>query len=269
MKVFPDQFTSGGRIAPSRNVSRLIKSCGALLLATAFLVSPGAFPLPGDRDQPIHITADKALRDEVEGVTIYSGNVHLVQGSMELDADKLTIYHTTDTADEIIAEGRPAKMRQQPEVDKGIVHAHARVITYFKNEERIHLQTDARIEQEGAVVDGDSIDYFIAKQLITAESDESREDNKVVVVIPPNVHQGGETTGEPPTSAPAAAAQPGNAAGAETVEEAEAEQGTATTAPELPAPDPNSPTPEPAQAAVSPTHTDDTADTPSGATEGE
>jgi lipopolysaccharide export system protein LptA len=175
-----------------------MSSCGPEQFATLanafaralvfFLCLPAtiAYSLPDDRDQPIHITADKALRNEVDGVTIYSGNVELVQGSMELEADKLTIFHTTDTADEIIAEGRPAKMRQQPELDKGIVHAHAKVITYFKNEDRIHLQTDARIEQEGAVVDGDAIDYFIAKQLITAESDQSQENNKVVVVIPPS-----------------------------------------------------------------------------------
>jgi lipopolysaccharide export system protein LptA len=172
---------------PSTLFARLPNTFAGALLLLLCLPAVIAQALPDDQDQPIHITADKALRDEVEGVTIYSGSVHLVQGSMELDADKLTIYHTTDAADEIIAEGHPAKMRQQPELDKGIVHAHAKVITYFKSQERVHLQTDARIEQEGAVVDGDSIDYFIAKQLITAESDTTQEDNKVVVVIPPSV----------------------------------------------------------------------------------
>jgi lipopolysaccharide export system protein LptA len=174
---------------PSTLFARLPNTCAGALLLLLCLPAVIAHALPDDRDQPIHITADKALRDEVKGVTIYSGSVLLVQGSMELDADKLTIYHTTDAADEIIAEGRPAKMRQQPELDKGIVHAHARVITYFKSQERVHLQTDARIEQEGAVVEGDAIDYFIVKQLITAESDKTQEDNKVVVVIPPSVEK--------------------------------------------------------------------------------
>ena len=159
----------------------------ATLLAPLFLITPSAGALPDDREQPIHITADKALRDEVEGVTVYSGSVHLVQGSMELDADKLTIYHTTDTADKIIAEGQPAKMRQQPEIDKAIVHAHGRIITYYKSEDRVNLQTEARIEQEGAVVEGDAIDYFITKQVITAESDKANQNERVVVVIPPSV----------------------------------------------------------------------------------
>jgi len=184
--------------------------CYALLVLLA-LAATAARALPGDRDQPIHITADKALRDEVEGVTIYTGNVELVQGSMELEADKLTIYHNTDVADEIIAEGNPARMRQQPELDKALVHARARVITYYKNEDKVHLQTDARIEQEGAVVEGDAIDYFIAKQLITAESDQSREDNKVVVVIPPSVRKDSDsdTPKEPEPGAETSPAGPG------------------------------------------------------------
>jgi lipopolysaccharide export system protein LptA len=148
-----------------------------------------ALALPDDRDQPIHITADKALRDEKKGVTIYTGNVVLVQGSMELEAETLTVYHTTEKADQMIAAGNPAKMRQQPELNKGIVHAQGKVITYFRNEDKVNLRTDAKIEQDGAVVSGDSIDYIIAKQLITAQSDGTQPDNRVQVVIPPNVQQ--------------------------------------------------------------------------------
>jgi lipopolysaccharide export system protein LptA len=169
--------------------ARLLKSCARMLLF--FLILPAVLTqaLPDDRNQPIHITADKALRDEKKGVTIYSGHVQLVQGSMELEADKLTIYHTSEDAEEIIAEGHPAKMRQQPELDKGIVNAHAEVIHYYRTEERVLLQTDALIDQDGAVVAGNSIEYLIAKQLITAESDKAQPDERVEVVIPPNVQQ--------------------------------------------------------------------------------
>ena len=176
----------------SRNLVRyatVLKAGTRILLLLMSGAAALTQALPDDRDQPIHITADKALRDEKKGVTIYSGNVQLVQGSMELEADKLTIFHTSEDANEIIAEGRPAKMRQQPEVDKGIVNAHAETIHYFRTEDRVHLQTNARIEQDGAVVAGDSIEYLIAKQLITAESDQTQKGNKVVVVIPPNVQQ--------------------------------------------------------------------------------
>ena len=143
--------------------------------------------LPDDQDQPIHITADKALRDEKLGFTVYSGNVQMDQGSMRLEADKLTIYHVNEDADKIVAEGQPAKMQQQPELDKGTVYAQAGVIEYFKNEDRVHLQTDARIEQDGSLVAGDSIDYFIEEQLVKADSDTADESKRVQVVIPPSV----------------------------------------------------------------------------------
>lgn len=170
-------------------MARSLRYCSTLVLLALAMPAMLAVALPDDRDQPIHITADKALRDEKKGVTIYTGHVVLVQGSMELEADTLTIYHTTEKADQMIAAGNPARMRQQPEANKGIVHAQGRVITYFRSEDKVNLRTDARIEQDGAVVSGDSIDYIIAKQLITAQSDKTQSDNRVQVVIPPNVQQ--------------------------------------------------------------------------------
>jgi lipopolysaccharide export system protein LptA len=168
---------------------RFIGSTASRLLLALCLAPAVVHALPDDRDQPIHITADKALRDEKQGVTVYSGNVVLIQGSMKLEAATLTIYHTSENAEKIVAEGNPAKMQQQPELDKAVVHAHGKVVTYFRSEAKVHLQTDASIEQDGAVVAGDSIDYFIDKQVITAESDQTQKGDKVKVVIPPSMQQ--------------------------------------------------------------------------------
>jgi lipopolysaccharide export system protein LptA len=142
--------------------------------------------LPEDRDKPMRISADKAERDDVNGITIYTGNVVLIQGTLKVESDKLTIYHTDEDPSEIIAEGNLAKWQQRPELDKAIVYAKARVITYYKSEDRVHLQTDGYVEQDGSVVNGDSIDYFIEKQLVKAKSDQTRKGDRVVVVIPPS-----------------------------------------------------------------------------------
>ena len=165
--------------------ARLFAPVLALLLGA--VVAPGVHALPDDREQPIHITADKAVRDEKRGMTVYSGNVHMRQGSMELEADSLTIFHDAENADQIIARGAPAKMRQRPEIEAELVHAHAGIITYFKLEDRVLLERDARVEQEGDLVTGDSIDYLIGQQLITAESDKSEGGEKVFVVLQPTV----------------------------------------------------------------------------------
>lgn len=195
----------------SKQRFRHLKSCGRLLLLLLPLSTGLAYALPDDRDQPIHISADTALRDEKQGFTVYSGNVQMSQGSMEIEADKLTIYHVDEEADKIVAEGAPAKMRQQPELEKGLVHAHAGVIEYYKREDKVHLQTNARIEQDGALVTGDSIDYFIAKQLVKADSDQTQDGKRVQVVIPPSVTQDEDedpaaneapTASEPPANKP-------------------------------------------------------------------
>lgn len=167
------------------------------LLLSLLWATTAVWGLPDDREQPIHITADKAVRDEKKGVTIYSGSVKMRQGSMELEADSLTIYHEAEKADQIVAKGKPAKMRQRPEPGAELVHAHAGIITYYKLEERVHLTRDARIEQKGDLVTGDSIDYLINQQLITAESDKSQ---KVVVVLQPTVQPVKPVASTPPGS---------------------------------------------------------------------
>jgi lipopolysaccharide export system protein LptA len=180
-------------------IHRLADSAAAMLTVLLLaLPCTQATALPEDREQPIHITADKAVRDEKRGVTIYTGSVEMRQGSMELDADSLTIFHEAEDANKIVARGKPARMRQQPEPDEGLVHAEARVITYLRDRELVKLRIGAYLEREdGTLVTGDSIDYFITQQLVKAESDRSDEDNKVVVVIPPSLHQDEDGEREP------------------------------------------------------------------------
>ena len=175
--------------------NRYLRSCGAALLLLCTLTAGPTRALPDDQDQPIHITADKAVRDEKQGFTVYSGNVQMNQGSMEIKADELTIYHVGEEVNKIVAEGEPAKLWQQPELDKGVVHARALLIEYFRNEERVHLETNAHVDQDGSIVTGDSIDYFITEQLIKADSDETQEGNRVQVVIPPSAQQETSTPG--------------------------------------------------------------------------
>ena len=161
----------------------------ALLASFLLLVSQLCLALPHDREQPIHISADEALRDEKRGVTVYSGNVQMNQGSMHIEADRVTIYHIEAEADKIVARGQPAKMRQRPDLEKGPVHARALIIEYYQREQKVLLREEARVEQDGAIVTGDSIDYFIAQQLVKADSDAARDGNRVQVVIPPSVQQ--------------------------------------------------------------------------------
>ena len=165
-----------------------LKQLRTAVLLTGLLVCGPALSLPDDRDKPIRITADTAIRDEKQGFTVYTGNVHMIQGSLDIVADKLTIYHENADADKIVAEGNPAKMKQRPAVDEPMVRARAQTIEFYKLEDRVHLKIDAHITRDdGSSVTGDSIDYYISDELIKADSDQSPDGSPVVVVIPPTV----------------------------------------------------------------------------------
>ncbi|MEH6580381.1 MAG: lipopolysaccharide transport periplasmic protein LptA [Halioglobus sp.] len=153
------------------------------LMAWAMAINP-VMALPDDNQQPIHISADQAVRNEKKGITIYKGNVEMAQGSLHITADKITIYRIVDEADKIVAKGKPAQLRQQPDPQKGLVHARAGMIEYYKAEARVQLSHDAEIEQDGSRVTGETIEYYIDKQLVKALSNSTQDDSRVKVVIP-------------------------------------------------------------------------------------
>lgn len=148
------------------------------------LLSPTLKSLPDDRNQAIEISADRAVRDERAGFTLYSGDVVLDQGSLHIEADRLTIFHDRESADRIIADGEPARLRQQPTLEDAPIHAEARRIVYFKSRERVVLTNAARIEQDGAIVSGESIQYLMAEQRVLADASREDRSDRVQVTIP-------------------------------------------------------------------------------------
>ncbi len=181
----------------------------AATLGLAYTCTAAA--LPEDRAQPIHISADKALRDEKQGFTIYEGSVRVQQGTLRIRAAKVTIYHEVDEADRIVAEGNLAHLQQQPEPGAELVHAKAERIEYFRDQGRVLLLKNASIEQDdGSRVAGESIEYFINDQRIIADSapaktdgGEGKSDTRVEVTIPAS--RVNEATGN--DAAPAATTQ--------------------------------------------------------------
>lgn len=188
------------RIAELRStVQTIVGLCAAVIAA---LLANAVAALPDDRLQAIEITAARAVRDERAGFTVYSGDVIMQQGSLHIEADKITIFHDSEAADRIIAVGAPATLRQQPEIDKGFVTASAGRIVYEKSREWVQLRESAVIEQDGAVVSGESIDYFMAEQRVRADAAPENANGRVQVIIPAAVIEA-ETKDEENDSPPA------------------------------------------------------------------
>lgn len=183
----------------SPNSSSALRVLLALGSASAALETAG---LPEDRRQPIEITAEQAVRDEKAGYTVYIGEVILEQGSLHIEADRLTVFHHGETPERIVALGEPATMTQQPEIDAGLVSASAWEIVYEQSRELVVLRKTANIEQDGALVSGEFIEYFMAEQRVHAAASTS-DDARVQVIIPAQFVEARseETTAEQPGAA--------------------------------------------------------------------
>ena len=163
--------------------SRLRGNLVALLLLSSIVMIANA----NDADQPIEISADQVTREEPSGLTTYRGSVELRQGSLEINSDSLVFSFDDQGASVITAKGTPATLKQTPTNSSTPINAQANAIEYQETRDRIRLIGDARILQDGAVIEGSTIEYIVSSQrVMAAGSPSGNKPQRVKVTIPPN-----------------------------------------------------------------------------------
>ena len=124
-------------------------STKVLCLLASVLFPLSAFALSTDREQPIEIHADTFNGDEVKQTAVYSGNVIVTQGSMNLLGARLELRLSARGYRQGTVTGNLARFRQQrdpktPGVDEW-VHAQAERIIYDEEVDTITLDGKARL----------------------------------------------------------------------------------------------------------------------------
>ena len=161
---------------------RLLRALSLLLLLISTAVTQA-----DDTDQPIEISADQVTREEPSGVTTYRGSVELRQGSLEINSDSLIFSFDDKGASIITAKGSPATLKQTPNNSQTPINAEANAIEYQETRDRIRLVGKARILQDGAVIEGSTIEYVVSSQrVMAAGSPSGNKPQRVKVTIPPN-----------------------------------------------------------------------------------
>ena len=160
----------------------------ALYLSLSML-SISCLALQEDTQQPIRIVADSAVRDEKQGLTTYTGNVKMNQGSMSISAQSITIHSEGEGVNTIIAQGNPAFFRQKQKGEQSPVTASGKIIEYYKTTELIHIRQQASIEQNNSTVKSEEIQYYINDRIVKANS--GKQSGRVEVVIPPRPNNRG------------------------------------------------------------------------------
>jgi lipopolysaccharide export system protein LptA len=124
------------------------------------LAAPGAgtLALESDRTQPIQVEADSAEIDDGKGVSTYQGNVVIRQGSIRIEADRVTVQQKGSGSEKVTAVGSPVRFQQQP--DKGeLVKARAKRAEYAIDSELLYLLGDAVLIQGSDNFRSDRIIY--------------------------------------------------------------------------------------------------------------
>ncbi|WP_286237295.1 lipopolysaccharide transport periplasmic protein LptA [Neptuniibacter halophilus] len=156
----------------------------ALLTLTAFQASA----LPEDRDQPIHITANKARIDDKTGITTYIGDVVITQGTMLIEADHVDMYRGDEGIDKLIAKGAPAHFRQKPTAEDPYSDAWGLHMVYEVDIEKLTITQQAKVIQEQDTFTGEKIIYDLTRSIVNAfGSQDSNEQSsgRVNMVIQP------------------------------------------------------------------------------------
>lgn len=163
-----------------QNKSLVKLSVMGLLLATASTV----FAIPSDRNQQITLSADRATYNDKTGVTTYSGNVVIQQGTLKVQADSIVAnLNAKREISSITATGRPAKFQQQIHVEKGIAQGQAQKIVYNASTGIITLSGGAYLNQDGAIMRAETLRYSMNKGDVEATGSKS---GRVQLVIPPS-----------------------------------------------------------------------------------
>ena len=168
-----------------------------LLLAITFLAG-NAFALPDDRSQPVQIEANQAERDAKTGVTTYSGNVDIRQGSIHISADNVVLDTKNNELTRIRATGGPATYSQQLTGPTDTVEAKASTIHFDVAKDLITLQGNGSIKQQGSSITGEHIEYDIKSERVKAQAAEpgSSNNSKRITVVIPAAKKSTESTGK-------------------------------------------------------------------------
>lgn len=172
-----------------------------ILLAALFAsVCQPVFALSTDRDQQIEVHADRFNGDEVKQTAVYSGNVVVDQGSMNLRGARLELRITPKGYRQATMTGEPARFKQQrdpkaPGIDEWI-HAEANRIIYDEERDTVTLEGSAKISrtENGVRKDqssGERIVYDMRYARSSIEGGASSGKNRVSTIIAPRAQDAG------------------------------------------------------------------------------
>jgi lipopolysaccharide export system protein LptA len=162
-------------------IVKLIFLCCVVVSSQAF--STLAYSKTGDNQQPMQVEADRLEVRDNDNISIYSGNVKLTQGSLEIHANLLTLYFDDNKILTLMKmSGSLATFRQLNDSNLEIT-GQAREMEYQESKSTLLLLDNAKLTQGADIIESNKI--ILDTNTNSVEAGSVEPDNRVRMVIQP------------------------------------------------------------------------------------
>lgn len=139
-----------------RAASRLPVALLALLIPAGAVMAKAT-----DRNQPMDLDADTTdcAVDDAGGPCLFIGNVHIVQGTLDVRAAKADVRRAAGDIQRVLLTGTPVLLKQQLE-NGSMIDARARNVEYDLPKDTVTFTGGVRLDQPGrGAISGERIVY--------------------------------------------------------------------------------------------------------------
>ena len=145
------------------------------VLALAALAPSLALAKASDRNQPMTLDSDSSdcNQGDANSRCVFSGNVLITQGTLEIRADRAEIVQRNGEIDQVILTGRQAKMKQQMD-DGTMMNASADRIVFEPGKDLLTLTGNFKIESPRGSNSGQKMVYNMGTGQMQSGGDGSR-----------------------------------------------------------------------------------------------
>jgi lipopolysaccharide export system protein LptA len=148
--------------------ARLLIVCVVLGLPVA--IAAGA----DERQQPVHLRADRIDISQKTGISHYRGHVVLTQGTLRLTADRAEAQQRGDVLEKVTAEGKPVTFRDRPEGQQEFIEGRATRAEYDAVAQQVHLYGDVDVQRGHDRFRAGVAHYDMQKETLQSEGDASQ-----------------------------------------------------------------------------------------------
>ena len=144
----------------------VIVSIFSLLLFTLPVLAEQA-----DRAKPVNLEADSVTVDDLHKVSVYVGNVSLLQGTMMMRADRIEVRQDGEGFSKAVAFGNLVYFRQKRDNVDEYVEGYANRIDMDSKQNTVLLTGNARLKKGADELRGNTMSYNTVTEYFEVKND--------------------------------------------------------------------------------------------------